>query len=63
MEASATKEEARAQNLPTALTEGKEIVSLTYVNEQFYNVMVKAESVFHQLLSDECIARYGILSL
>lgn len=55
-----TKEGAKESDLPTRLTEEKEKVSLFYVNESFYKMMVKVESVFHHLMSEEGIARHGI---
>ena len=58
--ARATKEEAKESDLPTRLTEVKEKVSLFYVNKSFYKMMVKVESVFHHLMSEEGIARHGI---
>jgi len=54
------KEGAKESDLPTRLTEEKEKVSLFYVNESFYKMMVKVESVFHHLMSEEGIARHGI---
>ena len=58
--AKVTKEEAKESDLPTRLTEVKEKVSLFYVNKSFYKMMVKVESVFHHLMSEEGIARHGI---
>ena len=55
-----SKEEARNDCLPLAKVEAKEIVNLCYVNEPFFNLVLKIESVFHTLLSEDSIAAYGI---
>ena len=55
-----SKEEARNDCLPLAKVEAKEIVNLCYVNEPFFNLILKIESVFHTLLSEDNIAAYGV---
>ena len=54
-----SNQDAKRDCLPTQMTEDKDQVSLVYVKGRFYKVIVRIESVFHNLLSDESFARYG----
>ena len=52
-QACTSKALAKSSLLPTARVEEREKVELTFANINFYNVMVKIESVFHHLLAKE----------
>ena len=54
------KEEARNDCLLLAKAKAKEIVNLCYVNEPFFNLVPKIESIFHTLLSEDSIPAYEI---
>ncbi|EJK70768.1 hypothetical protein THAOC_07845 [Thalassiosira oceanica] len=57
----AVTSKSNAQNaaLPSAKVEEKEKFDLYYPNEKFYALVLKIESVFHQLLSTSNLAHYG----
>ena len=58
--ATTTKDQAKSSSLPCERVATTEHHQLFYANEQFYDVMVRIESVFDYLLNVDNFAKYGI---
>ena len=58
--ATLSKQAAKSNNLPSARVEAKEKVALTYANNAFYNMLLKIESVYHNLLREKNVALFGV---
>jgi hypothetical protein len=54
-----TKDGAIEENVPSRRVENREAVSLNYSTSAFYCVICKYESVYHTLLNEDGIRRYG----
>ena len=57
--ASSTREEAKEASLPYQRVQSAEAVGLFYPTAEFYNQMLKLESVFHNILKDKNVALFG----
>lgn len=58
--ASTTKQTANDCNLPSRRVEDKEAVALTCANSTFYNMLLKIESVYSNLLKEKNFALFGV---
>ena len=58
--AKTTKAEAKETALPSARVEQREKVELSYASPQFYNFLLKVESVYHSLLKEKNVALFGV---
>lgn len=58
--ASTTKEAAREAGLPYERVDDTEAVSLIYPTKAFYQVMLKIESVFHNILGEDNVLLFGV---
>ena len=54
-----TKDEAKEAEAPTRRVERREAVSLNYASKELYDVICKYESVYHTLLNEDGIKKYG----
>jgi len=56
---STSKKEAVAAGMPTRRVADREVVSLNYASNAFYDVVCKYESVYRAVLNDDSILMYG----
>ena len=54
-----TKQSTKLSNLPSMRVEVKEKVALTYAINDFYNMLLKIESVYHNLMREKSVALFG----
>lgn len=58
--ASTTRDKAKQQFLPYQRVQSVEAVSLSCPTSEFYQVMLKIESVFHNMWKDDNVALFGL---